>query len=752
MKTDTINTAPAKTFATSLTLVVFVVTLFLSASIMFAIQPMVGKMLLPLVGGSPAGWIVAMAFFQVMLLAGYFVAHILSKTGKVTQGIVYLAMLLAGIASMPLDLMGHVGKISASPGPTDVFLLLTFAVAVPFIALSATSSTIQRLFTASDHPYAEDPYFLYAASNFGSFSGLLLYPLLAEPLMGLHAQAQTLFGIYMTLITFAFLCVIISARKSHREKAAITKPATSETGTTPTTKKWLTWLFLSFVPSSLLMAVTVYITTDIMSAPMIWVLPLALYLMTFVIAFSRKPIISQGMVELLHVPAVITAIAVMYALKDTKTISWASMLFFLAVFTISALSCHMRLVSLRPLEENSKSLTAFYLMMSVGGAIGGVLNAFIVPLVTDRLVELPLMLAISLLLHPSVRRSSIVFYTILASTAATFLLINIDPPVLPWPRQTLVLMTFGACIALCAFFAIYDPKKALSPFSVFICGAAIIIPLAQFGVPKKDQLFMTRNFYGTIRVFERDLNINGKTETMRYMRHGTTTHGAQFTSPEMQNITPTYYPTNGPVGDAFRLFPSEHTTIVGLGVGTANCYNKGNTPFLFIEIDPAVVDVARNYFKYLSDCNPKAPAKTVIGDGRIELLKLPENSQDIIVLDAFSSDTIPTHLLTVDALEEYKARLKDKGIILLNVSNRYFNLLHIMSKNAREAGLYPRWKYFKPEDITYIYPNLWMVLAKHEDSVKILDEDNWSLKEDNENLRPWTDDYTNLMGMLEFKL
>ena len=751
MQTDTTNKVPAKNFASSLTLLIFIVTLFLSASIMFAVQPMVGKMLLPIVGGSPAGWIVAMAFFQVMLLAGYFVAHILSKTGKVTQGIVYLILLLLGIAFMPLHLSGHIGKVSANPGPTDVFLLLTFAVAVPFIALSATSSTIQRLFTASDHPYAEDPYFLYAASNLGSFSGLLLYPLLAEPLMGLQAQAQTLFGVYMALITFAFLCIVLSARKSNREKSAAVKKAPAEAGAAPSTQKWLTWLFLSFVPSSLLMAVTVYVTTDIISAPMIWVLPLALYLLTFVIAFSRKPIISLNMIEFLHPPAVITAIVVMYAFKDTQTISWAGMALFLILFTIAALSCHMRLVALRPLEENSKSLTAFYLMMSVGGALGGLLNAFIVPVVTDRLVEFPLMLAVSLLLHPAVRKSKTVFYVILGSVAATLLLINIDPPILPWSKPQIVLLVFGVCIAVSAFFIIYDRTKAPRLFTTFICGTALIIPLTQFGVPKKEQMFMTRNFYGIIRVYERDLQVNGKAETMRFMRHGTTTHGAQFMSPEMQNITPTYYPPKGPVGDIFRLFPSEHTAVVGLGVGTVNCYNKGNTPFLFIEIDPAVVDVAREYFKYLSDCNPQVPGKTVIGDGRIELLKLPKNSQDIILLDAFSSDVIPTHLLTVDALNEYKERLKDDGIILLNISNRFFNLLDIMSKNAREAGLHPRWKIFVPEEIVYTFPNLWMAFSKSDDIVKILDENSWRTKEENEDLRPWTDDYTNLMGMLEFK-
>ncbi|HEX2751646.1 MAG TPA: fused MFS/spermidine synthase, partial [Alphaproteobacteria bacterium] len=571
--------------------------------------------------------------------------------------------------------------------------------------------------------------------------------------MGLHAQAQTLFGIYLALMTFALCCILVSARKGNREErvAVVVAPVT-ETGTAPGAKKWLAWLFLSFVPSSLLMAVTVYITTDIISAPMIWVLPLALYLMTFVIAFSRKPIISLNMIEFLHPPAVIMAIVMIYAFNDTHTISWAGMAAFLVLFTIAALSCHMRLVSLRPLEENSKGLTAFYLMMSVGGALGGILNAFIIPIVTDRLVELPLMLAISVLLHPAIRKSGTAFYIILASVAATLLLINIDPPILPWNKQQIVILVFAACLAFCAFVTIRKPKSAFSPFTVFICGAAVIVPLTQFGVPKKDQLFMTRNFYGTIRVYERDLQVNGKTETMRYMRHGTTTHGAQFLSPELQNLTPAYYPHTGPVGDIFRLFPSEHTAVVGLGAGTVNCFNTGTTPFLFIEIDPAVVDVAREYFKYLSDCNKAAPAETVVGDGRIELLKLPKNSQDIIVLDAFSSDVIPTHLLTVDALKEYKELLKDKGLIVLNISNRYFNLLHIMSKNAHEAGLHPYGRAFDPEDRTYIYPNFWMAMGKDDAALKILEEHDWRRIEEKTGLRAWTDDYTNLMGMLEFKL
>lgn len=756
-------TAPqAKSIFSSLTLFIFIVTLFLSASIMFAIQPMIGKMLLPIVGGTPAGWIVAMAFFQIMLLVGYFVAHVLSKTGKVTQGVVYLVLLALGISFMPLDLQAHISRVSANPGAIDIFMLLTFAVAVPFVALSATSSTIQRLFTASDHPYANDPYFLYAASNLGSFSGLLLYPLVAEPLWGLQAQAQYLFALYIGLLSFALLCILVSAKKSNKEKAAPaatpaatpaeTIPAT-ESGKTPGAKKWLTWLFLSFIPSGLLMAVTVYITTDIISAPMIWVLPLALYLMTFIIAFARKPVISPKLVELFHPPLVIAAVVSIYGFKDIHTISWTGMAFFLVVFTVTALSCHMRLASLRPLEENSKGLTAFYLMMSVGGALGGVLNAFVIPFATNRLVEFPLFLLLSTLIHPSVRKHPVSFYAILACIGLTILLVNIDMEPMYNNSSYLISLVFLGCVVFSIYSIISQPKKDVSAFAIFLTGTAVILPLVLFGSDGREQISQSRNFYGTVRVYDSSIEINDKTHIVRYMRHGTTTHGSQIRTPELQTTITAYYDEEGSVGDIFQTLPAEKVAVVGLGVGTLNCFSKGSEPFVFIEIDPTVADVAKQHFSYLSDCNKKAPGEVIIGDGRLELLKFEKGSHDIIVLDAFSSDTIPTHLLTVDALKEYTELLKKKGVIIVNISNRYFNLVPVMSKNAREAGLIPYGKFHRPKDQTYLYPSLWMVLARDEESItKLKAREGWRSFDKTDDIRPWTDDYTNLMSMLEFKL
>jgi len=757
---STLTAPQQKSFLSTVTLLVFIVTLFLSASIMFAIQPMVGKMLLPMVGGTPAGWIVAMAFFQVMLLIGYFIAHILSKVGKVTQGVFYLFLLLAGVAFLPLDLQSHLGKVGENPGPADVFMLLTFAVALPFIALSATSSTIQRLFTASDHPYADDPYFLYATSNLGSFTGLFAYPLLAEPFMGLAAQANLLLFVYMGLMTFAFLCVVLSARKSNREKAAdnthrAAAPQARENA--PTAKKWLTWLFLSFVPSSLLMAVTVFITNEILTAPMIWVLPLGLYLLTFIIAFARKPLVSRKIVEMLHPPAVIAAIIMMYGVGE-MTLGWIGMITFLAIFTIAALSCHMQLTSLRPLEENSKSLTAFYLMMSVGGALGGILVAFIVPVITDKLVEFPLLLLLSLALHPQIRTGKTAVYLILASIVLTMLFMHLPMPLLPIHKTQFVTLVLVACAGLLLF----SGDNKTEPFKVFVCGMAVILPAMQFNTLKKEHLFMTRNFYGTIRVFDRPLVVNEDdenaeeeiTHTIRFMMHGTTYHGGQDMTPGHELDMITYYGHTSPVREAFRHLPHEHVALVGLGTGALSCLNTGRTPFTYIEIDPAVAETARNYFNYLDKCNEEAPPKIIIGDGRIEMQKMAEKSLDAIILDAFAGDIIPTHLLTVEALKEYAGKLTDEGIIILHISNRFFDLRPIMAVNAKEAGLQTLVKFDDIEPKAYLYPSLWLAIGKNQESLDILKENGWYVPKPKKalNLRPWTDDYTNLMGMLKYKL
>jgi len=733
----------------NLTYIIFSLTLLLSAAMMFALQPMVGKMLLPHIGGTPAGWVVAMAFFQVMLLAGYLLAHIFSTARTRLHGILYIAALLAGIGFLPIHLAKTAGGLPPSAGAADIFMLLTFCVAVPFIALSATSSTIQRLFTATGHRAAHDPYFLYAASNLGSFSGLLLYPLLVEPRLGLSQQAGLLAKGYMLLLAFAVLCLLItffqkSAKQKKHAADALRAPKIPA-------KEYAYWIVLSFIPSSLLMGVTVYITTDVISVPMIWVLPLGLYLLTFILAFGRKTFISIERLERWHPYAVYLAILLIYVAK----LGWLSTLggigFVLAVFFIVALSCHMRLAARRPLESNSKGLTAFYLMLSVGGALGGVLNSFIIPYVLDTLVEFPLVLLASLLLHPAAGLHSRTGKVLASLLAIGIVFANIPPMQAPF-NATLAryaLTALGAWLLLTSLFM--KPAWREKPL---ILASVTFFLLMQFTIAENRELLRLRNFYGTIRVYERTVQDNKDSAPylIRYMQHGTTVHGLQvMDDPALKNMPTAYFTTQGPLGDIFNGYAPKNVVVIGLGAGSIHCHAAPDRKFTFIEIDADIVTVAKEKFSALAECRNAAAPDLIVGDGRLEMQRLQDRAFDMLIIDAFSSDSIPTHLLTAEAFALYLERLSKDGVIVINISNRYFDLRAAIAATADTLGLDAQYgKDLSADRPAYSRESMWMLLTRKGKMPDTLPRPRWQPAEAKEALKPWTDDYTNLLSTLKF--
>lgn len=724
--------------STMLTVAVFSFTLFLSASLMFSVQPMAGKMLLPLVGGTPAGWIVAMAFFQVMLLAGYLIAHTLSKFPPQRHGIAYVVALLAGIVFLPVALDHAVGSGSI-PEAGRIFLLLTQALAVPFIALSATSSTLQRLFMNTRHGSSGDPYFLYAASNLGSFAGLLLYPLLVEPQLTLAQQAQYFTGGYALLILLAGTSVWFA--RGPEKKAA----KTPEKGTAAAGKRQLEWLALAFIPSCLLMGVTTYITSDVISAPLVWILPLALYLLTFVIAFSSKPIVSLRAMEAIQPYIVCLAVIVISLLGATWLFSWPGVVFYLAVFTLVALACHSRLASLRPLNDG-RQLTSFYLMMSVGGALGGVLNAFVFPVVFNRLIEFPLTLLASFMIHKEYKAKSTTGMLIAGLLLLSILLVNVPSPDIGVDIVEGRKMLLQALCLILAVGLIFFLKK-LTP-SVLTLGTLVVFMIAQYVIADGTELLSIRNFYGTVRLYDKPQLIDGKTEIVRSMRHGSTTHGIQVQSDKELAMTPTaYFTRKGPVGDVFAHFKPKKVAVLGLGIGTMNCYNEPYREFTFFEIDPAVVQVAKDNFTFLSACKSKTPPVIKVGDGRLELAKMSEKF-DILFMDAFTSDSIPTHLLTKEALQLYIDSLGPGGVIAINVSNRYFALWDTIATTAATIGLKTEMKAdLKGKRPAYGSPSLWLMISKTGDN-KTLSSRGWHVVKPQNDIRPWTDEYTSLLGNL----
>jgi len=758
MNTDSAKTvAPAETgFLSGITVGVFSLTLCLSAALMFAIQPMTGKMLLPIVGGTPAGWIVAMAFFQIMLLGGYLLAHMFSKFSPRMHAVLYLAALVAGIYFMPVDIRQHAESLPASPGPWDVFKLLCLSLSIPFIALSATSSTVQRLFTTTGHASAHDPYFLYVASNIGSFAGLLLYPFVFEPALSLSAQAGYSTAAYCGLIAGGLLCLALSlaARKNLPSRKTAGPAAAATAGSKLDAKICAEWAALAFVPSSLLLGVTIYITTDIMSAPLIWVLPLCLYLLTFIIAFSKKSFLPKNTFQDLLPATALIGVLTICIVKMTWMTEWVGIVFYLMVFMIVALACHIRLAGLRPLDNQSRDLTAFYLMMSVGGALGGICNAFVVPLISDRLIEFPLVLVGAMLLHPSFKSSSKAGIITLCALVLTAMTMPITPTQLPVTAEQLFDTLFFSIGVLLIVFGFFSQSRKYLRADTIIATSAVLLLVAQFIQLRNDVIFSHRNFYGTVRVFDKDIIMKeGDRLTARYLYHGTTLHGVQdITSPESQKNPTSYYTKLGPLGEVFAAFEPKKIAAIGLGAGVVNCYEAPDQHFTFFEIDPAIVTVANEQFSFMSACNSAAPPRILIGDGRLELSKLKEDFFDLIIVDAFSSDAIPVHLLTLEAVEDYLERVTPEGIIAFHLSNRYFILEDRIVSIAEKLGINHSYRldfhFDKNEDENlFRHASKWLVLARRDLSPLQTKNKSWREIESSPHAI-WTDDYSDIFSAI----
>ena len=702
----------------------FCAALFLSAAAMFMLQPMTGKMLLPLVGGTPSGWIVAMAFFQLALLAGYALANLCARLSPRTHGMAFVAALAVGGLFLPVHLSQPQGAADAGM----VMKLLAAHVGLPFIALAMASSTLQRLFTASGHSAAGDPYFLYAASNLGSFSGLLLYPLLAEKFLTIPEQAQLWLGGYVALIVLAAIC---SGVAKSMPATVYVKPAPLAGGL-----RWR-WVLYAFIPSSLMMGVTTQITTAIIAAPLLWVLPLGFYLLTFVLAFGKTSSARLALIEKLHPVAVCLAFGLIFIATVSLDAPWVIMCLLLACFGIVALVFHTKLAALRPLDDGRR-LTDYYLMIALGGALGGMLNAFIAPVIFDRLQEFPLVLAASLLFHPAMRAKLVRRDLIAVCIGGLGLLL--------W--AFLHHHAIGApdfleiCLVAIFVAALRNPRFALA--------GCLLLMTMPYTIPRDGQNgIYQRNFFGLLHVYERHFTMDGEKYDIRYFGHGTTLHGLQSLDPDIAEVPTAYFSHGGPVGDIFRTLNPQNVAVMGLGAGTLACHHAPGRSFTFFEIDPAVVKIAQDDFTFLKNCPGKTPHRIFTGDGRLELAKLKGEKFDLIILDAFSSDMVPVHLVSVEAIELYKTLLTDNGMLAFNISNNYVSLAATLAAGAKAAGMQPRYKYYDFIDPPMFFPSNWLLMARDGVDMTAFREQGW-VPPLQSGERAWTDNYSNIIGIMRF--
>lgn len=723
----------------------FVGAVFLGATLVFTAEPLIGKSVLPLLGGTPSVWNTCLLFFQLALLAGYWYAHWApSRLGLRRHALVHLVLLAVAFLLLPFDVQS--ASPPASGNPTFWLLgRLVRSVGVPFMLVAATAPLAQRWFASAN---LGNPYPLYAASNLGSFGALLAYPLLLEPALGVPAQGRLWALGFVALGGLLAICALVLPAP-----AAAPAKASVEPTRPPSLGVRLHWLVLAAVPSSLLLGVTTYLTTDIAAVPLLWVLPLAVYLLTFVNAFAERPWIPLDWIARWQPLFLIVLVLFHLWLRGAPPI--VALPLHIGLFATVALGCHGALVRARP---STGYLTSFYLWLAAGGALGGALNTLVAPLLFDSIAEYPLMLvaAAALIprradhaLQPDAHPSAIGILLLLAVTAAVGVAAGeLQAPGGPvrehWAAVAGLAVLLTTLAALLLLQASRRPVLLAAGIAVMLGAGAVTLR------SRVERLIQARNFFGVYQV-----RIDPESGA-HVLVHGTTVHGAQL--PGARRHEPlTYYHRGGPLGDVFgdstRKVPLR-VGVVGLGTGAAAAYARAGDSWTYYEIDPLVERIAResNWFTYLADS--PAPVRVVLGDARLALAGDSFAHYDVLVIDAFSSDAIPVHLLAEEAIRLYLARLAPGGIIALHLSNRYFDLVPVVAALARESRAVARTRLATVDEDQArggAFTSQWAVLARDEKDLGSLARDpRWQAVRAAASSRAWTDDYSNLVGALRW--
>jgi hypothetical protein len=812
----------------------FALTLFLSALLLFWVQPLVGKMVLPVLGGTPAVWNTCMLFFQCALLAGY--AYVLASTrwlSRRAQVALHVALLLAASLSLPLA-VGVAGAGAAATERPVAWLLKTLflSVGLPFFALSASAPLLQKWFSETRAASASDPYFLYAASNAGSLIALLGFPLLLEPGLTLGQQGRAWAAAYFALAALVLACAAFSWRArgetarddkrsaddgatrgvSSGQPSEVSPHQTTEVPSSRLTlRRRLRWVLLAFVPSSLVLGVTTHITTDIAAVPLLWIIPLSLYLLSFVLVFARRQVLPRSLVARL-LPGVAVLLALVY-LSGAAQPAWFLILVHLVFLFLAAMACHGQLADDRP---PARHLAEFYLCLAAGGALGGLFNALLAPLLFNTLVEYPLVILLACYLRPGFRRTRgqllglrlgakradaagkreggdaggkvegrgvedegdavengsgavvnegdavkgdadarsarrLDLLLPLGIFALAGVLTLVAPHVGADTDEHVVIERVAVSLGVPLF--LLNHFFAPRPLRFALGLGAVMLAGLLFAGSSDRTLLSERNFFGTLRVTS-----EGE-DSEHWLHHGSTLHGRQYTDPARQCEPISYYHREGPLGTIFEAFntkpnASRAVAIVGLGAGTTAAYARAGQDWTFYEINPAVLRVARDprLFTYLTRC-AGAPVTVALGDARLRLRDAPEAHYGLVVLDAFSSDAVPAHLMTREALALYLSKLAPGGLVVFHTSNRALELERVVCGIADDAGLVSR-VFGDGESRSDIGkdPSTWVVVARSDADLGPLSTDErWQpLDERQHHPEVWRDDFSNVAGVFKW--
>jgi hypothetical protein len=730
-----------------LVLIVYTMAIFVSALLLFSVQPLFTKMVLPRLGGSPAVWSVAMVFFQSLLLAGYAYAHYLTQfRNRMIPVVVHLMVLAIALLSLPLSIASGWGEPPTSGYAFWLLGLFAVSIGLPFFALAANNPLLQAWFVRTGHPSGRDPYFLYAASNIGSFLALLSYPFLLEPMFTLRMQNLIWTGVFGLLIVLIAACGVLLLRSP--SNAELDAPAEETGAQRPDWILRVRWIFLAAVPSGLLIAVTAHISTDVAAAPLLWVLPLSLYLLTWVLVFQSRPLLPHKWI-LMAQPMAIAGVIVLLAIGGEQNLPLTLGGHLLCFFVI-AMACHGELARTRP---TAKYLTGFYVALSFGGMLGGLFAGLIAPYTFSWIAEYPILVALAALCRPPgeerFSRWTGWYWPLVAALAVALIAPSYhEGKIMIWLDDVRVWM-IGAVGVLSALLAL---ALNASRWKIF---ATVVVALVLIRAYPSDEgrVETVRSFFGVHKIV---VTPRGQ---YHVLMHGTTIHGAQkFLNSDGTPVTGrpepiTYYHKDGGIGQAITAVRQRkggplRVAVIGLGAGTLTCASEPGENWKFFEIDQTMVDTARDpkYFSYIKNCEPEL--NPVIGDARLTFAREPDGVYDLIIVDAYSSDAIPIHLATEEAMAIYKEKLAPQGAVVMHVSNRHLELSSVVVGIAEPNGL-TSWVYSEDSgrDDEYIFPTSVVVCAREEADVgKLASSDQWALTEAKANQRVWTDDYSNVLG------
>ena len=701
---------------------IFPFSLFLSSCLLFIIQPMVAKILLPVYGGTPAVWSVCMLFFQGLLLVAYGYAWVLSRfAGTRSWRLLHVGICVLSLCFLPLAFSPQ-----AASGVPEVSILggLLLQLGLPLLVVGSSAPLLQYAYSQTGSKKSADPYFLYAASNAGSLLALLSYPWLVERFSTISQQFAGWNIVYLLYLA-SMLWILVAVRY---QPLVINQEKVAALGW----KRTFSWIFLSFIPCSLMLGVTFYITTDVAATPLFWVLPLALYLLSFVLMFAPKPLISLAWVERNILFFLIFPILA-FIMGANQIQAWQLIAAHLSAFFMLALLCHGRLVQSRP---PVMQLTAFYFCLALGGVLAGVFNGFLAPRLFAHAYEYPLVILLAMFCIPLAKNTKGYLLPVLALLLLTvnyFLPstgwlafaknnhmaeIIIFTGILLWAKNTQVLLLSMAILFMFIFMPWFKPVNVLA---------------------------QQRNFYGVKQVFAQ--------AGAHVLISQSTIHGFQMVGEKtQQNGAGAYYGSILPVVKRMQsLYQPLHALVIGLGTGIMACQFRAQDVCSIVEIDQQVIDIARDprLFTFLRDCPAKA--SLIQDDGRLAVMRTQDAANELLVVDAFNSDAIPVHLLTLEAFALYKQKISANGVILVNISNRHLHILPVLIAAGRQLDMIVLHKKESANPRLGQLASEWALLTSNEPLAgSLLGKNGWRFVTDVQRI-VWTDDYSNLLPLLKWQ-